>query len=49
MEKTVEMYEDFAEVYDRFMDETPYGEWADFVEETLKGAGIRDGLVLNYS
>ena len=47
MEKTVEMYEDFAEVYDRFMDETPYGEWADFVEETLKGAGIRDGLVLD--
>lgn len=47
MEKIVEMYEDFAEVYDRFMDETPYGEWADFVEETLKGAGIRDGLVLD--
>ena len=47
MEKTVEMYEDFAEVYDRFMDETPYGEWADFVEETLKDAGIRDGLVLD--
>lgn len=47
MEKTVEMYEDFAEVYDRFMDETPYGEWADFVEKTLKSAGIRDGLVLD--
>ncbi len=42
----MEMYEDFAQVYDRFMDETPYEAWADFVEKKLKEAGIEDGLVL---
>ena len=43
----MEMYEDFAQVYDRFMDETPYEVWADFVEKKLKEAGIEDGLVLD--
>ena len=43
----MEMYEDFAQVYDRFMDETPYEAWADFVEKKLKEAGIEDGLVLD--
>ena len=47
MEKIMEMYEDFAQVYDRFMDETPYEAWADFVEKKLKEAGIEDGLVLD--
>ena len=45
MEKIMEMYEDFAQVYDRFMDETPYEAWADFVEKKLKEAGIEGGLV----
>ena len=41
------MYESFAEVYDAFMDNVPYGEWALFIEEKLRGAGITDGLVLD--
>lgn len=40
-------YEDFAEVYDTFMDETPYEEWSGFVADSLKAAGISDGLVLD--
>lgn len=47
MERAMEMYEDFAQVYDRFMDETPYEAWADFVEQKLKEAGIGSGLVLD--
>ena len=27
----MEAYTDFAEVYDTFMDETPYEEWCDFL------------------
>lgn len=41
------MYEDFAEVYDTFMDETPYRAWSRFVEGTLRAAGMTDGLVLD--
>lgn len=40
-------YEDFAEVYDTFMDDTPYEEWSEFVTASLKNAGIEDGLVLD--
>ncbi|MDO4293463.1 MAG: class I SAM-dependent methyltransferase [Eubacteriales bacterium] len=43
----MEMYEDFAQVYDRFMDETPYREWSCFVADRLRQAGIGDGLVLD--
>lgn len=43
----MDAYEDFAEVYDTFMDETPYEEWADFVTTALKNAGISNGLVLD--
>lgn len=43
----MEAYEDFAEVYDTFMDETPYEEWSEFVTAALKDAGIADGLVLD--
>ena len=31
----MEAYTDFANVYDTFMDETPYEEWADFLKEIL--------------
>ena len=31
----MEAYTDFAQVYDTFMDETPYDEWADFLEEII--------------
>ncbi len=43
----MDAYGDFAEVYDIFMDETPYGEWADFAAAVLQKAGIGDGLVLD--
>lgn len=43
----MDVYEDFAEVYDIFMDETPYEDWRDFVVEALKKEGISEGLVLD--
>lgn len=36
----MEAYTDFAQVYDTFMDETPYDEWADFLEEIINKYGI---------
>ena len=36
----------FAEVYDTFMDNIPYKEWAEYVGGLLEEYGIRDGLVL---
>ena len=41
------MYESFARVYDTFMDNVPYDEWADYVIRRLKEDGIEDGLVLD--
>lgn len=43
----MEMYEDFALVYDRFMDETPYEEWCQFVVGRLKQNQITDGILLD--
>ena len=43
----MEAYSDFASVYDTFMDETPYEDWADFLHELLKEDGIEEGLVLD--
>lgn len=43
----MDAYEDFAEVYDTFMDETPYEEWCDFVTGAFREEGITDGLVLD--
>ena len=43
----MEAYTDFANVYDTFMDETPYEEWADFLQQLLKENGIEEGLVLD--
>ena len=42
----MEAYTSFAEVYDTFMDNVPYEEWADYLEDRFKEYGIRDGLVL---
>ena len=42
----MEAYTAFAEVYDAFMDNIPYGEWADYVHGLLEEYGIKDGLVL---
>ena len=36
----LEAYTDFAGVYDIFMDETPYQEWADFLEGLIEKYGI---------
>ena len=43
----MEAYTSFAEVYDQFMDNVPYREWADFLQEILREEGINDGLVLD--
>ncbi len=41
------MYESFARVYDTFMDNVPYDEWAGYVTGELKKHGIGDGIVLD--
>ena len=43
----MEAYTSFARVYDTFMDNVPYKEWADYLGKILKGYGIDDGLVLD--
>jgi len=42
----MEAYTSFAEVYDTFMDNVPYEEWASYLDGVLKEYGIWDGLVL---
>ena len=41
------MYEGFADVYDRLMDDVPYEEWCGFILRVLKENGFDDGLVLD--
>ena len=36
----MDSYTGFAEVYDTFMDETPYGEWADYISQLILHYGI---------
>lgn len=43
----MEAYTGFAEVYDVFQDNVPYGEWCDYVSGLLREYGISDGLVLD--
>lgn len=43
----MDAYTSFARVYDTFMDNVPYKEWADYYEGILKKNGITDGLVLD--
>ena len=38
-------YTGFAQVYDTFMDNVPYEEWADDLTELLKKNGVSGGLV----
>ena len=38
----METYTDFAQVYDEFMDETPYEEWCEFLAGRVKKYGIGD-------
>ncbi len=42
----MDAYHAFALVYDRMMEEIPYGEWCDFVTDQLRHYGIEDGLML---
>lgn len=42
----MEAYTSFASVYDRFMDETPYGVWCENIVRELTAHDIKDGLVL---
>lgn len=41
----MEAYTGFAEVYDIFMDNVPYVEWADYITELLKEYEVAEGLV----
>lgn len=41
------MYGSFASVYDMFMDDIPYGQWAEYVCSLLREQGITDGLLLD--
>ncbi len=43
----MDAYTSFASVYDTFMDNIPYEEWAEYVTSLLKEYGIEDGLVLD--
>lgn len=40
-------YYSFASVYDTFMDDVPYEEWAEYLTELLREYGIDGGLVLD--
>lgn len=42
----MDMYADFASVYDKFMDDTPYEQWCENIVHELGAHEIRDGLVL---
>lgn len=43
----MEVYTSFAYVYDTFMDNVPYGEWARHIREKLCEHGVTDGIVLD--
>ena len=42
----MQAYTSFAEVYDIFMDNIPYEEWADYLDEMLKEYHIPNNMVL---
>ena len=43
------MYESFAQVYDIFMDNVPYAQWAERIVQLLRGYGAQDGIVLDLA
>lgn len=43
----MEAYTSFAYVYDTFMDNVPYGEWAEHIRGKLCEYGVTDGIVLD--
>lgn len=42
----MEAYTGFAQVYDTFMDNIPYAQWAGYLTGLLEEYGVKDGLVL---
>ena len=42
---TMKEYAEFSRVYDRFMDEIPYGTWCSHITQLLKNEGIDEGLL----
>lgn len=42
-----EAYTSFAPLYDTFMDNVPYEEWAEFIDEYLKKAELKNSLILD--
>ena len=45
----MEAYTSFARVYDIFMDNVPYKEWADYLGKILKEYGIESGWICGVS
>lgn len=43
----MEAYTSFARVYDTFMDNIPYEEWAEYLTELMREYDVNDGLVLD--
>ena len=41
----LEIYNDFATVYDTFMEDTPYERWFAFIQDTLKKEGVKPNIV----
>ena len=40
----MESYQDFAYVYDEFMDETPYDKWCERIHELIKKYGVSEAV-----
>lgn len=45
----MEAYNEFASLYDIFMEDTPYEEWGNYAKKILYDNGIEDGLVLDLA
>lgn len=43
----MEIYTNFASVYDQFMDNVPYVEWAEYLHTLMEEYQVRDGIVLD--
>lgn len=43
----MEAYTSFASVYDQFMDNVPYAEWAEYLNALMKEYQVNDGIVLD--
>lgn len=43
----MQAYSSFAQVYDTFMDNIPYGQWCEYLTGLLREYGVKDGLVLD--